>query len=418
MGFTSLAYFIDLEWLHEACRRTRKDGAVGVDGQTASEYAEDLESNLQSLLNRAKSGSYQAPPVRRVNIPKGKGETRPIGIPTFEDKVLQRAVAMVLEAVYEQDFLDCSYGFRPGCSAHQALETLRDQTMAMKGSWVVELDIQKFFDHLDHAHLREFLRRRIRDGVLQRLIGKWLKAGVIEKGSWTKSSGGTPQGGVISPILSNIYLHYVLDEWFVKEVQPRMRGQAYLVRYADDAVMGFELERDADRVLEVLHKRFARFGLKLHPQKTRKVKFIRPPWTDPPKGSGHKRTNGSFAFLGFTHYWGRSRKGNWVVKRKTASINMSRAVRAIHRWCRFNRHADISQQHNTLRKKLRGHYAYYGITGNWHSLRSFYRTVRRTWKKWLGRRSQRGYLTWPQYERLLQRYSLPEPVAIHSTYRS
>ncbi len=418
MGFTSLAYFIDMEWMREAYRRTRKDGAVGVDGQTAAEYAVDLEVNLQSLLNRAKSGTYKAPPVRRVHIPKGKGdETRPIGIPTFEDKVLQRAVAMVLEAVYEQDFLDCSYGFRPGRSAHQALESLRNQTMEMQGCWVVELDIQKFFDHLDRAHLRSFLRRRIRDGVLQRLIGKWLHAGVLEDGCWTQPKAGSPQGGVISPILSNVYLDHVLDKWFAREVQPRMHGRACLIRFADDAVMGFEYERDARRVLGVLSKRFARYGLTLHPTKTRLVKFVRPPWHDPPKGSGRRRSNGSFDFLGFTHYWCRSRKGNWVVKRKTAGSRLSRSVRAINRWCRQHRHQKIRDQHRALTRKLQGHYAYFGITGNAPALRSFYRTVRRIWKKWLGRRSQRGHIPWSHYARLLGRHPLPPPVVVHSVYR-
>jgi group II intron reverse transcriptase/maturase len=420
MGFTSLAYFIDLEWLHEAYRRTRKDGAVGVDGQTAAAYAADLESNLQSLLNRAKSGTYRAPPVRRVHIPKGgsTAEKRPIGIPTFEDKVLQRAVAMVLEPIYEQDFHPCSYGFRPGRSAHQALDALRHQTMEMKGCWVVELDIRKFFDHLDHTHLRDFVRRRIRDGVLTRLIDKWLKAGVLENGCRKQAESGSPQGGVISPILSNIYLHHVLDEWFAKDVQPRMRGRSYLVRFADDAVMGFECEHDAERVLEVLPKRFARYGLKLHPTKTRLVKFVRPPWHDPPKGSGRKRSNGRFDFLGFTHYWCRSRRGNWVVKRKTAGDRLSRSVHAFHQWCRQHRHWDLRHQHRMLTQKLRGHYAYYGITGNAPLLRGFYRTVRRIWKKWLGRRSQRGYITWPHYARLLERYPLPPPVVVHSIYRS
>lgn len=418
MGFTSLAHLIDLEWLREAYQRTRKDGAVGVDGQTATEYAVNLEANLQALLNRAKSGTYRAPPVRRVYIPKGTGkETRPIGIPTFEDKVLQRAVAMVLEAVYEQDFLDCSYGFRPGRSAHQALESLRNQTMAMKGCWVVELDIRKFFDCLDHTHLRELIRRRIRDGVLQRLIGKWLKAGVLEDGCWTQSETGTPQGGVISPLLANIYLHYVLDEWFAREVCPRLQGRAYLVRFADDAVMGFEGERDARRVLEVLPKRFGRYGLTLHPEKTRLVRFLRPPWRDSSKNESGRRANGSFEFLGFTHYWGRSLRGNWVVKRKTARSRLSRAVRTIGQWCRQHRHQPVATQHRTLKQKLQGHYAYYGITGNAPALRSFYRLVRRLWRKWLGRRSQRGLTPWDRYERQLSRYPLPRPVVVHSVYR-
>src|SRR5438105_84461 len=244
LGFTSLNHHLDLAWLVEAFKRTRKDGTAGVDGQTGRDYEVSLLDNLVSLLDRAKSGTYRAPPVRRVHIPKGTGpETRPLGIPTFEDKVLQRAVVMVLEAVYEQDFLPCSYGFRPGRSAHQALDVLWQQTMGMGGGWVVEVDIRKFFDTLDHAQLRELLRQRIRDGVLLRLIGKWLNAGVLEDGNVTLPSAGTPQGGVISPLLANIYLHYVLDVWFEQEVKPRLQGRAFLVRYADDFVMRSEERR-------------------------------------------------------------------------------------------------------------------------------------------------------------------------------
>jgi RNA-directed DNA polymerase len=236
MGLTSLNHHIDLEWLHEAYRRTRKDGAVGVDGQTAADYERDLQGNLQSLLDRAKSGTYKAPPVRRVHIPKGgsRTETRPIGIPAFEDKVLQRAVVMALEPIYEQDFYDCSYGFRPGRSAHQALEALWQRTMGIGGGWILEVDIRKFFDTLDHAHLRELLQYRVRDGVLLRLIGKWLNAGVLEDGTVTYPEAGSPQGGVVSPMLSNIFLHYVLDDWFEQVVQPRLQGRAFLIRYADD----------------------------------------------------------------------------------------------------------------------------------------------------------------------------------------
>jgi RNA-directed DNA polymerase len=234
-AFTTLAHHIDLEWLREAYRRTRKDGAVGVDGQTAEQYAENLEANLQALLDRAKSGRYRAPPVRRVHIPKGDGKsTRPLGIPTFEDKVLQRAVAMVLEAVYEQDFLPCSYGFRPGRSAHQALERLWESLMRTRGGWVLEVDIRKFFDTLEHDWLLRLIQRRVRDGVLLRLIGKWLNAGVLEGKELTHPDRGTPQGGVVSPLLANIYLHEVLDVWFEHEVKPRLRGSAELIRYADD----------------------------------------------------------------------------------------------------------------------------------------------------------------------------------------
>lgn len=419
MSFTSLAYFIDLDWLKEAYRRTRKDGAPGVDHRTADEYAVDLEANLQSLLDRAKSGLYRAPAVRRVHIPKGRGpETRPIGIPTFEDKVLQRAVTMVLEAVYEQDFLDCSYGFRPGRSPHQALEAFRDRMMSMRGGWVLELDIEKFFDHLDHRHLRDFLSRRIRDGVLKRLIGKWLNAGVLEEEGLTYPTSGSPQGGVISPMLSNVYLHYVLDTWFEQEVRPRMQGGAFLIRFADDAVMGFSSEQDARRVLEVLPRRFFRYGLKLHPTKTRLVAFERPAREGPPRGPGRRPGPGPFELLGFTHYWGRSRRGSWVIQRKTAGRRLSRATHAINEWCRRHRHEKVRTQHQALHRKLRGHYAYYGITGNYPSLHRFYEAAKRIWKKWLGRRSQRAYFDWPQFERLLQHYPLPRPRVVHSIYRS
>jgi group II intron reverse transcriptase/maturase len=267
MAFTSLAYLMDIDWLKEAYRRTRKDGAVGVDGVTADEYEQDLEGNLQRLLDRAKSGTYRAPPVRRVHIPKGGSttETRPIGIPTLEDKVLQRAVVMLLEPIYEQDFLDCSYGFRPGRSAHQALNSFRDQLMNCRGGYVLEVDIRKFFDNLDHGHLRAFLQHRVRDGVLLRLIGKWLKAGVMEDGSISYPNSGSPQGGVISPLLSNVFLHYVLDLWFEQDVKPRLRDRAFLIRFADDFVIGCRDDRDARRVMEVIPKRFGKYGVTVHP---------------------------------------------------------------------------------------------------------------------------------------------------------
>lgn len=414
MGFTSLAHHIDIDWLNTAFTRTRRDGAPGVDGQTASDYAVSLRENLRSLLERAKSGTYQAPPVRRVQIPKGSGtETRPIGIPTFEDKVLQRAVVMVLESIYEQDFLPCSYGFRPGRSAHQALDVVWRETMAMGGGWMVDVDISKFFDTLDHNHLREFLQHRVRDGVLLRLIGKWLNAGVLEDGSHQRPESGTPQGGVISPLLANVYLHYVLDLWFEREVKPRLRGRAFLVRYADDFVMGFSCEEDARKVLDVLPKRFGKCGLNLHPTKTRLVAFRRPPATPSPRGTEAPTAPGTFDLLGFTHYWGRSRKGQWVVKRKTASSRIRRALREIAQWCRHHRHDPIDQQHQRLWQKLRGHYAYYGITGNYESLRRFRDAVARHWKRWLSRRSQR-HAGWSWFTRVLERYPLPAARVIHS----
>jgi group II intron reverse transcriptase/maturase len=413
MAFTSLAYHMDLSWLLEAYARTRKDGAVGVDGQTASEYSEHLLDHLQDLLNRAKSGRYVAPPVRRVHIekPGSPSQTRPIGIPTFEDKVLQRAVVMLLEPIYEQEFHDGSYGFRPGRSAHQALEGLRNKLMDSGGGWVLEVDIRKFFDTLDHGHLRAFLQQRVRDGVLLRLIGKWLNAGVMEAGRVSYPELGSPQGGVISPLLANVYLHHVLDTWFELEVQPRLAGQAWLIRYADDFVMGFTDQGDAHRVMEVLPKRFERYGLKIHPDKTRLVRFERP------RGRPGEEKPESFDLLGFTHYWGRSLRGYWVVKRKTASSRLSRALKAIARWCRCNRHKPVAEQQSTLSQKLRGHFGYYGITGNCKRLEEFRMWTVRTWRKWLSRRHRERSMTWDCFNKLLERYPLPAARVVHSVYR-
>jgi RNA-directed DNA polymerase len=416
-SFMSLAHHIDLDLLREAYRRTRKDGAAGVDGQTAASYEESLEENLQSLLERFKSGRYKAPPVRRVYIPKGGDPTkkRPIGVPTFEDKILQRSVAMVLEAVYEQDFLACSYGFRPGRSAHQAIGELWKSLMSMGGGWVLEADIQGYYDTLDHSHLRAFLDQRVRDGVIRRTLDKWLKAGVMEGGSLSRSDIGTPQGGVISPLLSNIYLHKVLDEWFALEVQSRLSGQAHLIRFADDFVLIFQQESDARRVLEVLPKRFGKYGLHLHPDKTRLVRF------EPPRGEagGPKRTHPheeprSFDFLGFTHVWAKSRRGRWVVKRKTASDRITRFLRRLNQWCQGNRHAPVARQHAQLLSKLRGYYEYYGITGNSKCLSRLLVWTERIWRKWLGRRSRTSKLTWEQFRLLRKRYPLPSPRICHA----
>ena len=408
MAFTNLHHHVDLGLLREAYRLTRKDGAVGVDGQTAAQYAANLEGNLRSLLERFKSGRYQAPPVRRVHIPKGdRSKMRPIGIPTFEDKVLQRAVTLVLEAIYERDFLDCSYGFRPGRSAHQALQDLWAGVMKMGGGWVLELDIQKFFDTLNHRQLRSFLDQRVRDGVLRRTIDKWLKAGVLEEGIVTHPESGTPQGGVASPLLANIYLHEVLDRWFSETVVPRLKGHAFLVRYADDAVLVFALERDARRVLEVLPKRFARFGLLLHPEKTRLVRFQRPPRRGERKTPSRAGGPGTFDLLGFTHHWERSWRGSWVLRRQTARDRLRRSLQRITVWCRHYRHQPVRWQHQHLASKLRGHYAYYGITGNLRRLCRFRYEVQRVWRKWLARRSQRTQMPWERFNRLLVRYPLP-----------
>jgi RNA-directed DNA polymerase len=406
-SFTCLAYYIDLEWLHEAYRRTRKDGAAGVDDVTAEEYEKDLENNLQSLLDRFKSGRYVAPPVKRVYIPKGdgKGGVRPIGIPALEDKVLQRAVVMVLTPLYEQDFLQCSFGFRPGRSVHQALEEMWRKIMAMGGCWLLEVDVKSYFDTVKHEHLREFLRKRVRDGVILRAIGKWLKAGVMEDGAIHYPEEGTPQGGVVSPLISNIYLHEVLDLWFEHEVRPGLQGEGMLIRFADDFVMLFTHERDARRVQSALPKRFGKYGLLIHEEKTRLVDFRRP------RGEGH--SSASFDFLGFTHYWGVSRKKNWVVQRKTAKKKLKQAVSRVYQWCRRYRHDPVREQWRSLCRKLQGHYGFYGITFNSRSLNRFYEQVKRSWRKWLNRRCRDKDMPWDRFNRLLERYPLPRPRIVH-----
>ena len=410
-AFTNLAHYIDLDFLREAFRLTRKDGAPGINDITGEEYEKDLEANLQGLLERFKSGRYRAPDVRRVHIPKGKGKTRPLGIPTFEDKVLQRAVAMILESIYEQDFLPCSYGFRPGRSAHQALGTIRSDLMSMNGGWVVEADIKDCFGSFDHAWIRKILDRRIRDGVLIRTIGKWLNAGIMEDGQRTKPTKGTPQGGVISPLLANIFLHDVLDVWFHRYARPLIRGRASLVRFADDFVILCEHKGDAERFHKGIYPRFAKFGLTLHPEKTRLVPFQRPP-------SGGPNDTESWGFLGFTHYWSKSRKGNWAIFQKTKSSRLSRGLSAVGEWCRNNRHLPVRIQHQILSRKLQGHCAYYGITGNSAALASFRRGMMGVWRKWLRRRSNAASRkNWDWWNRFLERYSLPPAKAIHSVIR-
>lgn len=417
MGFTSLNQYLDSCWLREAFRRTRKDGATGVDGQTGADYEANLEDNLGSLLDRVKSGTYRAPAVRRVQISKGNGKNRPIGIPAFEDKVLQRATVMLLEPIYEQDFESCSYGFRPGRSAHDALEDIRATAASWGGGWIIDADIQQFFDTLDHAHLRNFVGQRIRDGVVKRLIGKWLNAGVMEEGCVWYPEEGTPQGGVISPMLANVFLHEVLDKWFVGTVCPRLSGRARLVRYADDFIILLSDRRDAERVLEVLPKRLARFGLNLHPQKTRLVRFRRPRHDGMSCGDNDGQPE-SFDFLGFTHYWGRTRRGKWAVKKKTMKERLRRTLRTASVWCRTNRHLPIPEQHAHLCRFLRGHSNYYGVTGNFPALGLVHRQTERLWRKWLDRRSRERSMNWARFvQSILARHPLPAPCLPRSIYR-
>lgn len=407
--FTSLAHLIDVEFLREAYNRTRKNAAPGIDKVTAEEYTAALEENLQSLHQRLKSGTYIAPPVKRSWIPKEDGKLRPIGKPTFEDKIVQRAVVMILNAIYEQDFHSLSYGFREGRSQHQALHELRESCHNLKTKWIIDADVSGYFDNISHGKLQEFIRQRVNDGGLLRLIGKWLHAGVFEGGILSYPEKGTQQGGVISPLLANIFLHQILDEWFLRDVRPRMRGKCFLIRFADDFVIGFELESDARRVMDVLPKRFGKFELSIHPVKTRLIEFRPPTYRTKAVEEGS-----TFDFLGFTHYWSKSRKGNWAIKRKTAHKRLRRSKKAIWLWCRENRHESVSEQRSALSSKLLGHYQYYSIRGNLPCLRDFWWFVTGAWRYWLSKRSSKSNIAWDKFHKILGENPLPPPRNIHA----
>jgi len=409
MVFTTLAHRIDVEWLREAYRQTNKSSAAGIDGITAAEYAANLEENLQELHQRLVSGQYKAPPVERVWLEKEDGRKRPIGKPTFEDKIVQRAVVMLLEPIYDQEFYDFSHGFRKEHSAHQALHELREKCRQENINWIIDADVSRFFDELRHDQLREFIKQRVNDGGIMRLIGKWLNAGVMEEGNLSYAEEGSPQGGVISPMAANIYLHYVLDEWYELEVKPRLKGRSFLLRFADDFVIGCELESDARRIMEVLPKRFARYGLTIHPEKTKLVKFGKPP-----KKEGHEPKNGTFDFLGFTHYWAKSRRGYWVIKRKTARKRQRRSIKSLWQWCKKNRHLPIKEQYQMLCLKLRGHYQYYGIPSNYRQLEKVYHQAVQGWRYWLNRRDNQRKVIWGQYKKTLTNFTLPRPRIMHA----
>ncbi len=402
--FHSLAHLIDEELLAGVYRRLRGDAAVGVDGITKEQYGQELQSNLHDLHERLGTKRYRHQPIRRVHIPKEKGRTRPIGISATEDKVVQGALREVLQAIYEQDFLDCSYGFRPGRSAHGAVRALTRAVDGGEANWILEFDVVSFFDSVDRKHLMEMLQRRVADGSILRLVGKCLHVGVLDGEEFTEPSVGTVQGSTLSPLLGNAYLHYALDRWFAEEVKPRLKGKAVLVRYADDGALGFERQDDAQRVMAVLGKRLERFGLTLHPEKTRLLDFRRPL-----RSRGDGRSPTTFDFLGFCWYWRRTRRGSWSVTCKTRRARLARAIKAVHSWCRENRHLPVRQQHAALSRRVQGHINYFGVNGNMASLQRFARQVTRSWFKWLNRRSQRARLNWDRYVDLLRDFPLPPP---------
>jgi group II intron reverse transcriptase/maturase len=400
-----LAHLVDEAALRRAYDRIRREAAVGVDGITKEEYGRHLEENLRGLHERLKSMRYRHRPIRRVHIPKANGKTRPIGISSVEDKIVQGALREVLEAVYEQDFLECSYGFRPGRSAHDALRAVNQMASRERIAVVLEADIQAFFDSIDRKKLLELLQTRVADTPLVRLLGKCLHVGVLDGEEFSKPGEGTAQGSIISPMFGNVYLHYVLDCWFERDIKPRLKGQARLVRYADDFVIGFERQDDAERVLAVLHKRMARYGLTLHPDKTRLIPFARPRY-----GENGRSGSGTFDFLGFTMYWCRTRRGGWRLGMKTRKARTQRALVALGEWCRRHRHLPLKDQHAALSRRLRGHFRYFGVNGNARSLQQVRFRTERLWLKWLQRRSQRGRrLTWERFRAYLKAHPLPPP---------
>lgn len=408
-GVTSIHHYLDKWWLAEAWRQLKPNKALGVDGVSKAQYGEGLSQRLDDLVDRIRSRRYWAAPVRRVDIPKGNGETRPLGLPSTEDKVLQKGFVMLVEPILEREFYDCSYGFRPGRNQHQALKALREHIGDRRLCWVLDLDIRKYFDSIPHDKLRGMFRRRIRDGVLNKLVVGWLKAGTLHEGQLIKSQEGTPQGGIVSPLLSNLYLHEAMDDWFRRELPSQLEGPARMVRYADDAVMCFGEEEDARRALELLRERLQAFGLELHPGKTRLVD-MRPPIFQ--RSGGPK----SIDFLGFTLHWGRTRKGNAVLKTKTAKDRFTRKVKELGEWLKAHRHEPLAEQHAQLSAKIEGHIQYYGVSFNSRSLGNLVEEVKRRWLRWLRRRGGRDYWTWERMSRYLKANPLPTPRIAHKLF--
>ena len=409
--FYSIAHMITFGALYAAFRGLRKKASAGVDGVTYEEYERNVAGNIQTLHERLRNGKYQAQPLRRVYILKENGKQRPISIPALEDKIVQKAMVEILNAIYEQDFLDCSYGFRPGRGQHQALDEMGRVICTRPTGWILEIDVTAYFDSIVREQLMEMIEKRVRDGSVLCLIRKWIQVGVIEEGRLLLSETGTGQGQTISPLLANIYLHHVLDEWFENEVKPRLRGEAHEIRFADDAVLCFQYKKDADKVMEVLPKRFAKYGLTIHPEKTRLVEFGRYAEEDA-KRQGKKPA--TFDFLGFTYVCARSRRGKFTVHVRTMKKRFRRGLKAIAEWCQENRHLPVDEQQQILNAKLRGHYQYYGRPTNYRSIWQFYQEVRHIWRKWLSRRTRGKGMTVETFVGLLREHPLLLPRILHS----
>jgi len=412
--FTSLAHLLNAEFLRGCYRSLGKDKACGIDGRSWREYGENLDGNLADLVDRLKARKYKPLPAKRVYIPKNDKETRPLGLPAIEDKIVQKGIARILEAIYEADFMDCSYGFRPRRSCHQALKAVNDTIMFKPVNHIIEGDIKGFFDNVSHDWMMKFLQVRIRDSSLLLLIRRFLKAGYMESGKLIRTEDGTPQGGNLSPMLANIFLHYVLDLWFVKRVQRGIRGQCYLVRYADDFICMVQHRHSANELESMLRERFTEFGLSLHPQKTGTISFGR---FERQNARRDNRRANTFDFLGFTHYCGRNRKGKFLLGRRTSGKKFRKACAQINEWLRQIRIIRIKDWWPVLAAKLRGHYNYYGVSGNSRMIANFgYRAIRAVYK-WLNRRSDRKSRNWKQLNAYLAHYPLPLARIVHNIYQ-
>jgi RNA-directed DNA polymerase len=407
LQFTSLCHHITSKMVWENLKRIPTQSAPGVDGIDVNKAKETFEDWIDPLLQAIHNQGYKAPPVRRVWIPKpGKTEKRPLGVPCIADRALQRSVSVVMSAIYEQDFLACSFGGRPKLSAHHALSTLNEIIAGKKVGWAYEADLKNFFGSLDHGWLLRFIKHRVGDPRIINLIQRWLKAGVLEDNELQVSELGTPQGGSISVLLSNIYLHYVLDLWFEKVVKPRLKGEAYLVRYIDDFVVCFQYRADALRFQEALRKRLDKFSLALEPKKTRLVEFGRYAQRDAKKWNRRSET---IYFLGFTHFCTRNRKGNFMVGRKTEKTRLKRSIETLREHMRKIRHYRLKEQVDEINQILRGHYAYYGLGGNYKSLWKIYNVVEKYWHKMLCSRSWKSYIPWERYNVIKEHYPLQKP---------
>lgn len=412
--FNNLVHMLNEVNLKECFYRIKKEKAPGIDGVTFAEYEKDLEANLSDLVDRMKRFSYRPQSVRRVYIPKANGKMRPLGIPALEDKIVQMGIARILTAIYEADFVDFSYGFRPGKNCHQALDRVDKIIMGYPINHVIDADIKGFFDNVDHSWLRRCLEERISDPTLLRYIVRFLKAGVMEEGKWFETEKGTPQGGIISPILANIYLHYALDLWLIKVIKRQSRGIVLMVRYADDFIIFVQYQDEAERIVTELRQRLAKFGLELAADKTKIIGFGRFAVENARK-NGHRA--GTFNFLGFTHSCDKTRTGKFKVGRTTDRKKFTAKLKAMKDWLKAIRNiAAVKDWWSTLGAKLRGHFQYYGVSGNYRGIKRFYFLTIRMVFKWLNRRSQKKSYNWERFAKYLTRYPLPKPKIYHNFY--